>query len=615
MGFRVVLALIALLAFPATASDKLIQYIEYIGADYSAAVAEGKVISEAEYGEMQEFSSLIAEDVATASSSLQQQSAQLKQLIADKASEKDIQALTAIMRQAVIAAMPAIPLPKQSPDLKRGEALFATNCAACHGATAMGDGIAGAQLDPSPTNFHEVERYQARSAYGLFNTITLGVADTGMASFANLDEQSRWDLAFYVGHIASQNIDTSQVPDAMVEHAAIKNLLTATPKDVMELYPDFGEALMSLFRSSPERFFLAKSKDPLVIAQQKLQLTADLYAQNPQAAYDQAVSAYLDGFELVENPLSTVNAPLRDQIEHGMLGLRQLLKDPTQKEAVAPRIAELQSLLKQAQTELAETKLSGLNVFLAALLILVREGLEALLVVAAIYSVAVKTDKPTLRHTVHIGWVGALALGVVTWFVSSYVIDISGASRELTEGYTALIAAAILFYMGFWMHSKTSAKEWSNFIQSKVKSAVSGGAYFGLGLVVFLAVYREAFETILFYQALWLQGGEQAQQSFIAGIAAALVILALIGVAMFKFALKLPLKTFFGSTALLMLVLAIVMAGKGIAALQEAGTLAVSQLNVPTISWLGFYPNTQGVILQSVLVLIALVYLVRSRKG
>ena len=124
MAFRVVLALIALLAFPALASDKLIQYIEYIGADYSAAVVDGKIVSSAEYGEMQEFSSLIAEEVTTAPQELQQQSAQLKQLIADKAAEKDIQALTALMRQSVIAAMPSIPLPKQSPDLKRGEALF-----------------------------------------------------------------------------------------------------------------------------------------------------------------------------------------------------------------------------------------------------------------------------------------------------------------------------------------------------------------------------------------------------------------------------------------------------------------------------------------------------------
>ena len=615
MAFRIVLALIALLALPALASDKLIQYIEYIGADYSAAVVDGKIVSEAEYGEMQEFSSLIAEEVATAPEELQQQSAQLTQLIADKAAEQQIQALTALMRQSVIAAMPSIPVPKQSPDLKRGEALFATHCAACHGATAMGDGPAGAQLDPSPTNFHEVERYQARSAYGLFNTITLGVADTGMASFAHLDEQSRWDLAFYVGHIAGKDLDTSKVPDAMIESGSVKELLTATPKDLIKLYPDFGAELMGLYRSNPERFFQAQSKAPLVIAQQKLQLSADLYDQNPQAAYDQAVSAYLDGFELVENPLGTVNVPLRDQIEHSMMGLRQLLKDPAQKAEVAPRIAEIQSLLKQAQTELSETKLSGINVFLAALLILLREGLEALLVVAAIYSVAVKTDKPALRHTVHIGWIAALALGVVTWFISSFVIDISGASRELTEGYTALIAAAILFYMGFWMHSKTSAKEWSHFIQSKVQNAVAGGAYFGLGLVVFLAVYREAFETILFYQALWLQGGEQAQQSFVAGIATALVLLAVLGLAVFKFALKLPLKTFFGSTALLMLVLAIIMAGKGIAALQEAGTLSVSQLNLPTISWLGFYPNTQGVILQSVLLLVALVYLVRSRRG
>lgn len=297
-----------------------------------------------------------------------------------------------------------------------------------------------------------------------------------------------------------------------------------------------------------------------------------------------------------------------------MLGLRQHIKQQAGLSELTLEIQAIQQLLSQAEAALDNSNLASGNVFLLALLILLREGLEALLVVAAIYSVAVKTEQPALKRSVHYGWISALALGGLTWFIASYVITISGASREMTEGYTALIAAAILFYMGFWMHSKTSNEQWQQFINNQVGKALKTGAYFGLGTVVFLAVYREIFETILFYQSLWLQGGAAHQMSFILGIIAALGLLAILGIGLFKFALKLPLKAFFGSTALLMIVLAFVMTGKGIAALQEAGVIAINQLNTPTISWLGIYPTVQSLAAQLILLVLATVILLNQRK-
>ncbi len=263
---------------------------------------------------------------------------------------------------------------------------------------------------------------------------------------------------------------------------------------------------------------------------------------------------------------------------------------------------------------LANTQLSAQSIWLLSLLILLREGLEALLVVAAIYAVAVKTGRTELKKTVHTGWIAALALGAVAWVAASYLINISGATRELTEGYTALIAAAMLFYMGFWMHSKTSAGEWQRFIQSKVQTAVQGSTQWALAVVVFLAVYREVFETILFYQSLWLQGGALHQTAFIGGILCGLLLLAVVAVGILKYAVKLPLKTFFGGTALLMLLLAIVMTGKGIAALQEAGQLTAIALPVPAFSSLGFYPTLQGAVAQGILLLLALTFLWSARR-
>ena len=604
---------ILLFTMPVLASDKLIQLIEYIGADYKEAVHNGEVVNAAEFAEMQEFASLISAQLPKDNAALQQQAAELQALVRAHADPAQVQQLTAAMRKAVIATMPALELPKQAPDINRGKVLYQSNCAVCHGMTAMGDGPAGLQLDPAPTNFHELERYRARSLFGLFNTISLGVEDTGMVSFSHLDAQSRWDLAFYVGAIAAEQVDVTVLDTALVNKNAISNLFTATPSDLEQAAPTQGAAQMALFRMQPERFFNAGEINPLQVAINQLSLTQQALEQKQfTLAYQYAVSAYLDGFELIENNLQAVAPELKNTIEQQMLQLRQQIK---LQQISSADIEQIILRLQQAQRAMNETELAPVNVFLLALLILLREGLEALLVVAAIYSVAVKTEQPALKRSVHYGWLAALALGAVTWVVASFVINISGASRELTEGYTALIAAAILFYMGFWMHSKTSAVKWQQFIGQKVSKAMSSGAYLGLSLVVFLAVYREVFETILFYQSLWLQGGAAHQLSFVSGIAVALLALAALGVGLFKFALKLPLKVFFGSTALLMIALAVIMTGKGVAALQEAGMLSLHHMAAPTVSWLGIYPTAQGLMAQAMVLILAAILLIKARRS
>lgn len=599
---------------PTQASDKLIQLIEYIGADYQSAVESGQIINNAEYGEMLEFAQLISAQLPENSAELASQAVELEKLIAAKADAADVKQLTAKMRQIIIAAMPQVPLPTNVPDLQRGKALYASHCAACHGASAKGDGPVAKSLDPSPTNFHELERYESRSVFGLFNTISLGVEDTGMASYRYLDEQSRWDMAFYVGALASHQVDKSKVADSLIETASIANLLTSTPQDLQQEYGEQGKALMAIFRQHPERFFANSSSDPLTLTKETLSLIPQqLEQQQYEQAYNLAVTAYLDGFELIENNLAAVDTNLKNEIETRMLGLRKNIQQQASQAELLLELEAIQQLLSQAETVLSKRDLAAGGVFWLALLILLREGLEALLVVAAIYTVAVKTEQPKLKRSVHYGWITALALGVLTWVIASYVITISGASRELTEGYTALLAAAILFYMGFWMHSKTSTMQWQQFINTQVGKALKSGTYFGLATVVFLAVYREIFETILFYQSLWLQGGSSHKLSLLLGVAAALLILAALGFALFKFAVKLPLKKFFASTAWLMILLAFVMTGKGIAALQEAGNIGISQLNMPSISWLGIYPTTQGIFAQALVLLLAAILALKER--
>jgi high-affinity iron transporter len=233
-----------------------------------------------------------------------------------------------------------------------------------------------------------------------------------------------------------------------------------------------------------------------------------------------------------------------------------------------------------------------------------REGLEAILVVAAIVALLVKAGRRDALPYIHAGWVSALVLGGVTWALASSVISLSGATRETTEGVTALAAAAVLLYVGFWMHGKAYSARWRAFIEARLGGAVSSRTKWALALVSFLAVYREAFEMVLFSQVLWLEAGADGRAGVGAGFVAAAITLVGLAWLAVRGGLRLPLGVFFGGTSALLALLAVVFAGKGVAALQEAGLLPVSPVGAPALPMVGLYPNAQGLMLQAALVLI-----------
>jgi len=228
--------------------------------------------------------------------------------------------------------------------------------------------------------------------------------------------------------------------------------------------------------------------------------------------------------------------------------------------------------------------------------VIVREGLEALLIVIAMLAFLRKADQPQMARPVHYGWIGALAAGLLTWWAATSLISVSGASRELTEGFGSLLAAAVLLFVGIWMHGKAQANEWQRYIKAKLGAALSRRSAWFLFLLAFIAVYREVFETILFFAAMSAEGNVAA---LVAGGAAGLVILAAIAIAMFRFSARLPIAKFFAYSSALIAVLAVVLAGKGVAALQEAGMLGVTPIaGAPRIEILGLYPTLEGLAAQ-----------------
>jgi high-affinity iron transporter len=254
----------------------------------------------------------------------------------------------------------------------------------------------------------------------------------------------------------------------------------------------------------------------------------------------------------------------------------------------------------------------------SSLIIILREGLEAILVLAAMAAFLVRTGRRSSLPWLHAGWVAALLLGGLTWVISSKLIAISGAHREVTEGITALVSAGLLLYVGFWLHGRATAARWNQFIRNQMNTAIGGGALFSIALISFLAVYREVFETVLFYQALWLQSDGNSQTAVVAGFAVGLTALVVVAWLIARMSVRLPLGAFFAASSVLLAVMAVVFAGQGIAALQEAGKLASSRINFPSIPLLGIYPNLQGLALQLALltiIVIGFAYMRGSRRA
>src|SRR6185295_12621715 len=208
------------------------------------------------------------------------------------------------------------------------------------------------------------------------------------------------------------------------------------------------------------------------------------------------------------------------------------------------------------------------------------------------------------RHAIryiHLGWILALVMGGLTWLATQTVLTLSGQHRESMEGFISIFAAVALFYVGYWLHTRSEAKRWQAFIEDKVKHSLSSKSIFGLMGISFFAVYREAFEVVLFYQALWLQS-ENSQQAVLWGFATGSAVLMIITFVILKLGLRVPLKYFFGVTGTLLYIVAFIFAGTGIKELQAAGWVPTTPVGFPPqIPLLGIYPTLESLAAQALL--------------
>ena len=242
--------------------------------------------------------------------------------------------------------------------------------------------------------------------------------------------------------------------------------------------------------------------------------------------------------------------------------------------------------------------------FLPSLLVILREGMEAILVVAAVLAYLAKAGHKKKAPIVWGGVALAFALSVGLAFLFSYVTSLAGANQELLEGFAALFAVVMLIWVSNWMINKSSNKAWDEYIKKQTDASLSSGSLLGLAFISFLAVLREGAETILFYVPIVAAAGDKVHYVWI-GLAVGLVALVVIYLLIQFAAVRIPLRPFFTITSLLMAFMAFTFTGSGIGELQEADVVSLTPISgFPTIDILGIYPRVENLAAQAIVLAI-----------
>ncbi|MEQ2869052.1 MAG: FTR1 family protein [Selenomonas noxia] len=317
-----------------------------------------------------------------------------------------------------------------------------------------------------------------------------------------------------------------------------------------------------------------------------------------------------DGLEsAVRSGISSKSANLT---EYQFYTLKKVIRAGAPQAEVEAEGAKLLDMI-QAEVTALETKgveSGGWAMFLQAFLILLREGIEAILVLVGIIAYLGRAGHEKELSTVYNWAIAGIIMSFVTAYLFVEVLDnttTTGSGREIIEGCTALFAVLVLLGTSAWMGGKSNAKAWKSYIDKQVKLTLSTGKSRALGAAVFLAVYREGAEVILFYQALFNNAVGDVDMIW-AGFVTACVALALIFFLMQRGALRIPIGPFFKVTSAFMFILAVTFLGGGLKELQEADVISTSVIEavpVPSIDLLGLYPTYETIVPQILLILAA----------
>ena len=352
----------------------------------------------------------------------------------------------------------------------------------------------------------------------------------------------------------------------------------------------------------------------------KVQAAIALYkGGNAAKAMSDVQDLYFDEFEGsgMENKVGAIDVNLKTAIEGTFGHLVALMKSGADEAALQESAKKMSSQLAAALEKTSGSS-SPWTLFIWALTIILREGFEALIIVAAVVAYLVKTGNAKSMGKVVYSSVGVAVIlsFVMAWIMNIIFGEAAGQKRELMEGITMLVAVGLLFYVGFWLLSNAGAKKWNDYIKSHVSESISSGSSTALWWTVFLAVFREGAETVLFYQALIFDAKDSAGYLMIAaGFVVGLIVLLIVYFLFKIFAIKIPIKPFFIFTSAIIFYMSIVFVGKGV------GELVEGKIFIPTIikglnfpdwmrDWLGLMPYYESLVPQIIMVLALIIGIV-----
>ncbi|MDC0709936.1 FTR1 family protein [Stigmatella sp. ncwal1] len=573
---------------------RLVGILQYLEADYPAAVE-----SQSEF-ELTEQKSFIAEAMGAAQElgpaglgflpRLQEVKARVDQGTDPEGVSRDCGALV----EDLVLAGGLARSPRRVPDLARGEKLFQVACASCHGADGRAQVSIAQTMEPTPANFQDPETMEGLTPYKAFNTTSFGVPGTAMPGYPTLSEDERWSLAFYV-------FTLRQPPcEGLPPRASLERLATATDP---QLVAEHGEQhLACLRRKLPD----ADEERSLLTARGEVENALRQGAAGDfVGARNALLDAYLNGLEPVEVKLSARDPELVTRLEQAFLQAR--LAAEQRSPHLQDEGRELLSLLDQARRGSGHTA-DFFSVVWLTLFILLREGFEATIIVTALLASLRKLEATRHARVVHAGWISALGVGALAFLFGQHLL--AGANRELLEGVAALLAVAMLLYAALWLNARANVSHFMGELRQKMQGALGRGSAMGVFTIAFTAVLRESFETALFLQGLALDSVSGVAWGTAAGLGA------LVGLVLFvRFVgYKLPMKTLFKASTVVLVATAVMLLGKGLHALQEIALLPLAPFPFVTVELLGVFPDLVSFVPQLVLALAPLVLLAIRRS-
>jgi high-affinity iron transporter len=448
---------------------------------------------------------------------------------------------------------------------------------------------------------------------------TFEASDMEDAIKEHVSSQKALDLESRFGKIRQSM--TSQAPAASTENL-INELVTELKKTIPALDQAKAVPKIKIEPSSPapagdkpagppsvpSKQNKSSFQDQVIVLKGTLAKALETYRSGDHKKAKNMVSeAYFEQFEGMEAAIAVKSGALKTELESLFGKVISLMGSDASNEEVEKMIKSLEAKLDQAVQLLTQEKEGKTSLFFNSLIIITREGFEAILIVSALATYLVRIGHSDKVKFIYQGSIVAMLASFVIAFLFQTLFRTFTSSREFLEGATMILASMVLFYVSYWLISKAQASKWQQFIQKKVQESLSKGSLMALWFTAFLAVFREGAETVLFYQALLSSAEMGGELNIILGFLVGCGLLVVLFL-LFKYgSLKIPIKTFFTVTSILLYYLAFVFAGKGIVELQTAGVLEATPVKyIPTISIFGIYPTLQSLLIQGLLLIAAL---------